>query len=215
METSEAKIKVCIYARVSTLLGQDVNNQIIPIQNFIQFKNYEIVKIYTDVGISGSKSKEQRPQLNELVKDAKDGQFSIVMIYALDRLGRDTRHLLNLIAEFKGYGVDLVSLRENLDLTTPIGRTVCSILASISQLERELISERIKVALATKKQMALERGEVFYVGKKPVINDEIISKCHELRSQKLSMREIALALNISKASVERSLKRNVSVPAKN
>lgn len=215
METTQPKVRVCIYCRVSTLLGQDVNNQIIPIQNFIQFKNYEVVKIYSDIGLSGSKSKEQRPQLNELVRDAKDGQFSIVLIYALDRLGRDTRHLLNLIAELKHYNVDLVSLRENLDLTTPIGRTVCSILASISQLERELISERIKVALATKKQMAKEKGEIFFVGKAPVINDEIILRCHELRSQKLSLREIALVLNISKASVERSLKRSVSVPVQN
>jgi DNA invertase Pin-like site-specific DNA recombinase len=102
----EKNLPIAIYARVSTLLNQDPNNQIIPIKQFAESRNLKIVHEYVDRGISGSK--ERRPGLDQLVKDARSGKFKVLIVYSIDRLARDTRHLLNLINELSHYGVNLI-----------------------------------------------------------------------------------------------------------
>jgi DNA invertase Pin-like site-specific DNA recombinase len=137
------------------LLKQDPSHQLIPIRGAIANRDFQFVGEYVD-RISGSS--EQRKELDRLIKDARMGKFKVVVIYALDRLARDTRFLLNLIHEFNGYGITLISLRESIDLSTPVGRAVLQILGSIAELEKNLISERIKTALMVKKMTSSETG---------------------------------------------------------
>ena len=98
---SNNKQKAVAYARVSTLLGQDPENQLIPIRQLANSRNLEIIHEYIDRGISGSKDK--RPGLDEMVRAARSGKFKFLIIYSIDRLARDTRHLLNLINELSHY----------------------------------------------------------------------------------------------------------------
>ena len=89
-------VKVAAYARVSTLLNQEPEHQLVPIRQVASNRDFEVVSEYVD-RISGST--ERRRELDRLITDARLGKFKIVVVYALDRLARDTRFLLNLLHE--------------------------------------------------------------------------------------------------------------------
>jgi DNA invertase Pin-like site-specific DNA recombinase len=74
---------------------------------------------YCDHGISGAK--ERRPALDELLKDARRRRFDVLVVWRLDRLGRNLRHLINLLDELRALGVEFVSIGEGIDCTTPAG----------------------------------------------------------------------------------------------
>lgn len=192
--------KAVAYARVSTLLKQEPEHQLVPIRGIAANREFHLVGEYVD-RITGSA--DRRKALDQLIKDARMGKFKIVIIYALDRLARDTRFLLNLLHELDGYGVTLISLRESIDLSTPVGRAVTQILGAIAELEKSLISERIKTALAVKKMTAAETG--WSCGRKP-LPTETIEQVKTLRAKGKSIRAISRELGIGKTSVERVLK---------
>lgn len=199
--------KAAIYGRVSTLLGQDPIHQLDPCREVAKNRNFQIYEEYIDLGVSGSK--DRRPSLDSLLKAAKQGKFKVLIIYSIDRLGRNTKHLLTLLDEFKHLGISLISLREGLDFSTPVGQMALTVLAGVAQLERELISERIKTALAVKKKLAENSGSGWRCGR-PRISKGIEDRVFELRSQGRSIRQIARDLDIAKSSVDRILKSQVS-----
>ena len=101
---------------------------------------------YVDGGWTGSNM--ERPELERLTKDVKDGQISHVVVYKLDRLSRSQKDTLYLIEDvFMPNNVDFVSLTESLDTSTPIGRTMIGILAAFAQLERETIHMRTRMGM--------------------------------------------------------------------
>lgn len=200
MDLAKSKIKAVAYARVSTLLKQEPEHQLVPIRGVALNREFSLVGEYVD-RITGSA--DRRKALDQLIKDARMGKFKVVIIYALDRLARDTRFLLNFLAELESYGVILISLRESIDLGTPVGRAVTQILGAIAELEKNLISERIKCALAVKKMTASETG--WSCGRKP-LPSETVERVHALRSNGKSLRAISHELGIGKSSVERILK---------
>src|SRR5687768_5254262 len=138
--------QAAIYARVSTLLGQDLNHQLEPLRAAAAGRGLTVVGEYADEGQSGTK--ERRPSLDRLVNDARLGKFKVILISGIDRLARNNRHLLNLIHELEGYGVAVLSLRENVDFKSPMGKAVLSVFGAMATLEAELIAERIRTALA-------------------------------------------------------------------
>ncbi|MBY0515370.1 MAG: recombinase family protein [Bacteriovoracaceae bacterium] len=203
MDTPKS-IKAVAYARVSTLLNQDPENQLVSIRQLGQARGYDLIEEYVDRGVSGSK--DRRAALDEMVKAARAGKFKILIIYSIDRLARDTRHLLNLINDLSHFGVSLISLREALDFSTPLGQATLTILGAVAQLEKELIRERIRTALAAKKIIAQQNKTNWRCGRPTVVTDQIEKRVHELRAKGHSIRAIARILQISKSSVERALK---------
>ena len=199
-------IKVAAYSRVSTLLGQDITHQLVPIRQMAVARGFEVVAEYSDEGISGTRMR--RPGLDRLVRDARQGKFKHIIIYALDRIGRDVKGTLNLFCELNEVGVSVISLRESIDFSTSIGRATMTILAAVAELETSLISERIKTALAVKKLTAKESGSNWRSGRPSVITPEITQRVKELRRAGLSIRQIEKAVEkkISRATVERILK---------
>jgi DNA invertase Pin-like site-specific DNA recombinase len=101
--------------------------------------------LYTDVGFSGSKN--SRPALNRLMADASQRKFDAVLVWKLDRFGRSLRHLVNALAELEALGLSFISLRDNLDLSTPSGRLMFQIIGAMAEFERALIQERVKAGL--------------------------------------------------------------------
>jgi DNA invertase Pin-like site-specific DNA recombinase len=198
------KTKVVSYARVSTLLGQDVEHQLYGLRNLATQRGFDLVHEYTDEGISGTS--ERRPGLDQLIKDARRGLFSIVLIHSIDRLGRSTKHLLNLMEEFRNYNVSLISLRESLDFSTPTGQMAFVMLSAVATLEAQLTSERIKTALAVKKMVAEKSQNGWRCGRPP-LSTEIEEDVLRLKAQGHSIRQISKLLgNVSKSSVSRILK---------
>lgn len=85
-------------------------------------REWQVLEEYVDHGMSGAK--ESRPALNRLRADAKQRRFDVVAVWKLDRFGRSVAHVVVAIAEFEALGITFVSLKDNLDLSTPSGRFI-------------------------------------------------------------------------------------------
>jgi DNA invertase Pin-like site-specific DNA recombinase len=136
---------VALYARVSTHNGQDPEVQLRELREYCVRRKWLIAEEYIDTGISGSK--DSRPALNRLIADGCRGRFDGVLCWKMDRFGRSLRHLVNALAEFEARGIDFISLRDNLDLSTPSGRLMFQIIGAMAEFERTLIQERVRAGL--------------------------------------------------------------------
>jgi DNA invertase Pin-like site-specific DNA recombinase len=148
-------MKAAIYGRVSTT-AQDTNLQMREVRQFVQRRGWQIVEEYIDKGISGSK--EKRPALDKLMYEAKRRRFDAVVVYRYDRFARSLRHLVNALEEFRALGIEFVSIHEGVDTSTPNGRLVFGIFASIAEFERELIRTRVRSGLAAAKARGIQLG---------------------------------------------------------
>src|ERR1700682_6445517 len=111
-------IRVAIYARVSTLNNrQNPEMQLRELTEYCQRRGWEIAGEYIDEGVSGTK--DRRPQLDRMMNAARSREFDVLLVWKLDRFARSLKHLVTAIADFEALGVQFVSLRDNLDLTTP------------------------------------------------------------------------------------------------
>jgi DNA invertase Pin-like site-specific DNA recombinase len=119
--------------------------QLAELREYCQRREFQIVAEYVDAGVSGSK--ESRPQLNKLMAAAQRRRFDAVLVWKLDRFGRSLKHLVNALAELESLGVAFISLRDNLDLTTPSGRLMFQIIGAMAEFERSLIQERVKAGI--------------------------------------------------------------------
>ena len=115
------------------------------LEEYCQRRGWQVAGCYVDTGVSGSK--ESRPELNRLRTDAHQRRFDAVLVWKLDRFGRSLRHLVNALAEFESLGISFVSLRDNLDLSTPSGRLMFQIIGAMAEFERSLIVERVKAGM--------------------------------------------------------------------
>src|ERR1700758_5265531 len=149
-------MKTAIYARVSTSNGQDPSMQTRELKEYCERRGWTVACEYVDVGVSGSK--DSRPQLNQLMANAKRRHFDVVLVWKLDRFGRSLKHLVNALAEFEALGVTFVSLRDNLDLSTPSGRLMFQIIGAMAEFERSLIVERVRAGLRNAKAKGIRLG---------------------------------------------------------
>jgi DNA invertase Pin-like site-specific DNA recombinase len=117
-------------------------------------------KVYSDVGISGAKRRDQRPGLDAMLKDVSRHKFDIVMAWAIDRLGRSLIDLLGTIEHLEHAGVDLYLDQQNIDTTSPMGKLVFQITGAFAEFERSMIRQRVRAGLKTIKA-AIERDGKF------------------------------------------------------
>lgn len=199
--THEGGVKKFIYSRVSTS-GQCVEAQILELK-----KRYPDADVISEVG-SGSKA---RPMLEALIENVERGDM--IIIYALDRLGRKTTDVLRIVEAIEKKGVILVSKREGVDYSTPVGKLVTQILVSVSEMERNLISERTRAGLLAAKA----KGRL--IGRKPTIPDEIKERAIELVCKSgLSLRKAAAEVGMNHSYLgqlvrERSRPTNGELPS--
>ncbi|KHO46081.1 MAG: resolvase-like protein [archaeon GW2011_AR3] len=183
-------MKVGIYARVSTK-EQNVENQMSELTKYCQARNYEIFKVYTEVGVSGSK--ESRPSFDCLMNDAHKRKFDILLVWKLDRLSRSLKHLLNTLDTLNSLNISFVSYNDNIDTTTPQGKLMFQLIGAFAEFERELIRERVCLGLRRARTQGKALGR-----KKLDINKYQVA---QLRSQGMSLRTIAKELNVSVGTV--------------
>src|SRR5260221_5046929 len=154
--------RTAAYLRVSTDEQKDsglgIDNQTTRCNAQATVKGWSEPTVYADEGISGTKDATKRPALQRLLQDAHAGKVDAVIILSLDRLGRKTRLVLDLVEELTACGVVLVSCKESLDTDSATGKFVLSLFASLAQLERDLIAERTKAALGEKSKRDGEAG---------------------------------------------------------
>lgn len=188
-------MKTAIYARVSTCNGQSPEMQLNELREYASRRGWEIYSEYVDSGISGSK--ESRPELNRLMADAQRRHFDAVLCWKVDRFGRSLKHLVNALADLDSSGVAFVSLRDNLDLSTPSGRLMFQIIGAMAEFERSLIQERVRAGLRNAKL----KGKTLGRPRRIVNGDEMV----RLRGQGASFREIAKAVGASPGTVRTRL----------
>jgi len=136
-------MKAAIYARVSTF-DQEPENQLQELRRYVEARGWTGTE-FVDRGVSGSK--ENRPALDALLRDAKRRKFDVLVCWRLDRLGRNLRHLVTLLEELQTLGVTFVSLGEGIDCTTPAGKLQLHILAALAEFERGRLRERVMAGL--------------------------------------------------------------------
>jgi DNA invertase Pin-like site-specific DNA recombinase len=188
-------MRVGIYARVSTLIGQSPEMQLAELREYAARRGWEIYGEYVDSGISGSK--ESRPELNRLMLDVHLRCFDVVLCWKVDRFGRSLKHLVNALADLDSYGIAFVSLRDNLDLSTPSGRLMFQIIGAMAEFERSLIQERVRAGLRN----ARLKGKT--LGRPPLTLDR--DRIARLRASGASIREISAQLEVSTATVHKVL----------
>jgi DNA invertase Pin-like site-specific DNA recombinase len=186
--------RVALYARVSTLNGQDPEMQLSELREYASRRGWIVTGEYVDQGVSGSK--ESRPELNQLMADAHRRKFDAVLVWKIDRFGRSLKHLVNALADLCAYGVAFISFRDNIDLSTPSGRLMFQIIGAMAEFERSLIQERVKAGLRN----ARAKGKKF--GRPRVQVDAV--RVGELRRDGLSWSQVCRSLNVSKGSAQRA-----------
>lgn len=183
--------RVACYCRVSTDLQQGgMESQIRVLKAYCEQNKVTNADFYTDEGISGTKS--SRPALDRMMAAVEAGEVSTVIVYSFSRFARSTTHLLNALQVFKKQGVQFISLTEKIDTSTAVGVAIFSILASISQLERDLIADRVKIGLAN----ARAKGKL--IGRKKMRDSDLIRK---LLKAGMSYRNISVVAKCSHGSV--------------
>ena len=187
--------RAAIYVRVSTD-RQTVENQLRELRQIAERRGWEVVKEYDDAGISGSKARNDRPGLDEMLKDAQRRRFDVVMAWAIDRLGRSLIDLLGTIQQLETCGVDLYLDQQAIDTTTPTGRLMFQITGAFAEFERSMIRQRIRAGL----RRAVEAGKQLGRPKiDPALEKRIQS---QLRAGK-GMLAVAKALGVGTSTVQR------------
>ncbi len=187
--------RVALYVRVSTK-DQSVDKQLNDRDRYSKERGVKVFKVYKDNGVSGTK--ESRPALSELMNDAKKRKFDIVLVWRFDRFARSTKHLITSLHEFRNLGIDFISYQENIDTSSPLGEAIFTIISAMATLERDIIAERVRGGL----RKAKANGKRFCRPKHTVDTEKVIDH----RNQNKSIRQIAGEMNLSRGTVERTLK---------
>jgi DNA invertase Pin-like site-specific DNA recombinase len=182
-ETVSDRKRAGIYVRVSTT-EQDTGLQETELREYCERRGWESI-LYRDRGQSGAK--QDRPALSSLLSDLRKRKLHVVLVWSLDRLARSLKQLLAISEECRSLGVDLVSLRQNIDTTLPAGRLMFQVLGAIGEFERELLRERVKAGMAQARRAGKRIG-------RPALRHfgpGELEKIRSLRSQGASVRKLA------------------------
>ena len=188
--------QVAIYARVSTE-RQKTDPQLRDLRIFAKSRGWQVKDEYIDRGESGTKV--SRPELNRLMDDVREGRVDGVLVWKFDRFARSLHHLVVTLQEFNERGIGFISYQENIDLSTSMGRAMYGIIGAMAQLERDMISERVKAGLASARAKGQRLGRP-----RVEIDVERVRKLAETKS----VREVAREVGTSPATVWRMVSAN-------
>jgi DNA invertase Pin-like site-specific DNA recombinase len=149
--------RAAIYVRVSTD-KQTIENQVAALRQIAERRGWQVVEQYNDAGISGSKGRDGRPGLDQMLKDASRRKFDVVMAWAIDRLGRSLIDLLGTIQTLEASGVDLYLDQQSIDTTTPTGKLMFQVCGAFGEFERSMIRQRINAGLKRAKAQGKQLG---------------------------------------------------------
>jgi DNA invertase Pin-like site-specific DNA recombinase len=188
-------VRAALYARVSTTgHGQDTGLQLDELRQVAAQRGWTVSE-FVDEGVSGSK--DRRPALDRLMADARAGRVDVVAVWRFDRFARNTAHLLTAMEEFRALGVHFVSLREQVDTSTPMGKAMFTIISAISELERDLIRERVVAGVRRAQAAGKHCG-------RPRVGMDLRPAIALLREGR-GLKEVSAILKVSRATLRRRL----------
>ncbi|MGK5083992.1 recombinase family protein [Bdellovibrionota bacterium FG-1] len=193
MAPSDRKLRACCYSRVSTT-DQNAQIQVEELRRYSAARGWEITSELVDEGYSGGS--DARPGLKQLLALARSRRIDVIVVLKLDRMFRSMRGMVVLLQELAELGVQFVSIKEQVDLTTSAGRLLGNLISSFAEFERDIIRERTLMGLAHARKI----GKT--LGRPKRINDAAIKG---LRAQGLSWSQIQKRLGVSAGAVGRAL----------
>ena len=190
--------RVAVYCRVSTE-GQQTQQQQDELERWAEAHGHRITQTYIDHGVSGAKSREQRPQLDSMLKACGAGKHDAVAVWSLDRLGRSLRDLVLTLDELRHREISFVSLQQAIDSSSPAGRMLLGIVGSFAEFERAMIRERTIAGLKRARKAGKKLG-------RPRVSYEKRQRARELNAQGMSQSAIARELMLSRGTVQRAIR---------
>src|SRR5258707_10120001 len=187
--------RVAIYLRVSTD-KQTTNNQRRELQAVGKRSGWQVVKVFEDAGISGAKSRDQRPGLDAMMKAVNAREFDMVASWSVDRLGRSLPDLLGILQGLHEKGVGLFLHQQGLDTTTTAGKAMFQMLGVFAEFERGIIRERVNAGLARAKASGTRLG-------RRRVKPSVEAQIKELRSKGDGILKIGRTLGIGTSVVQR------------
>jgi DNA invertase Pin-like site-specific DNA recombinase len=185
--------RIAIYARVSTS-QQTCENQLNELRVVADRAGYQIVAEFVDEGISGSRGRQNRPALDQMLKECTRRRFDLVMCWDISRLGRSVQNLIEIMNELQSLKVDLFFLQQGMDTSTASGRMMFSVFGALAEYERELIRERVLAGQARAKAAGVK------FGRPKTITENTRETVRLLRDQGIGIRKIARTLGIGVSS---------------
>lgn len=195
---------VGVYLRVSSTKGQETRSQEPDLQTWAKAQPDEVVW-YRD-RFTGTTM--ERPGLERLLADVRSGKVSKVCVWRLDRLGRTAKGLLTLLDELQVLGVGFVSLREGFDLSTPAGRLMAGVLASVAAYETEVRKERQLAGIAKAKAEGKSWGGR-KAGTRVKVTEEKENVIRQLHDKGYSIASIARTVGLTRKTIYRALGREL------
>jgi DNA invertase Pin-like site-specific DNA recombinase len=183
------KKPVALYLRVSTN-AQSTDAQLAELKQLVEQRGWKY-EVFRD---KASGAKESRPAFDDMMRHVRRGRFKAICIWALDRLARSLRQLLDISLELQRLNVDLVAVKQDLDTSSPSGRLVFGVLSTVAEFERDLLRERVRAGIAQ------ARRDGKRIGRPPLRTltaADIQRLRRERRSSKATFRSLALKYGIS------------------
>ena len=189
-------VRVAIYSRVSTD-HQTTENQERELRAIADRMGWTVVKVYRDQGVSGAKSRENRPAFDALCKDASRRQFDLIAAWSVDRLGRSLRDLVGFLTEVHALGINLFLHQQGIDTTTPAGKALFQMMGVFAEFERAMIQGRVRAGL----ERAKAQGKV--LGRKRIDARKEADIVADLRLGKAGIIKLAAAHRVGVGTVQR------------
>jgi DNA invertase Pin-like site-specific DNA recombinase len=186
--------RAAIYARVSTTdRGQDPETQLRQLREYASRRGFAVAEEFVD---HASGTRTDRERFKRLFDAARRRQFDVVLVWRYDRFARSMRELVNALEEFNGLGIDFISYNEGADTTTPQGKLLFGIMASLAEFERSLIADRVKAGMQRAKAQGKHTG-------RPALPSLTRAKIERLLEQEpaLSLRAMAREAGVSVQTV--------------
>lgn len=188
-------MKVAIYVRVSTK-KQTVEMQLHDLLEAARKSGWTMAGIYNDEGLSGAKSKDERPALKKLMQAAMRKEFDMVAIWSIDRLARSTIDLFHIMMDLKQKEIDLYAHKQAIDTSTPTGRMMWQLLGIFAEFEKSVIQERVTAGIENARAKGVRLG-------RPPISKSTEAEILKLRKQGMGLIKIGRTLRIGTSQVQR------------
>jgi DNA invertase Pin-like site-specific DNA recombinase len=189
-----------LYVRTSTADKQDTAGQEHELRVMTESRGWQIFKVYRDHGYSGAKA--SRPAFDQMWSDCRRGKIQVVCVWAIDRFGRSLKNLIDSLEELHRLGIDFVSLKQDLDSTSPSGKLLFQLLGAFAEFEHQLIRSRIVSG------MAAARAKGRHVGR-PALRGFTKSEQEQIRAarknERASIRQLAIRFGTTQFMVRRIL----------
>jgi DNA invertase Pin-like site-specific DNA recombinase len=187
--------RVAIYLRVSTS-KQDTDNQRRELVAVAARSGWDVVKVYEDAGISGSKGRDKRPGLDAMLKAVNAREFDMVAAWSVDRLGRSLTDLLGILQSLHDKGVSLFLHQQGLDTSTTAGKAMYQMLGVFAEFERGIIRERINAGLARARAKGTKLG-------RRTVKPSLEARIRELKAGGMGILKIGRTVGVGTSVVQR------------